>query len=190
MGNKKYSRPTKPFDKTRIEEENKIRERYGLKSKREIWKAEAAITRIRNLAKGLITKTDNEKQAFIDRLKKQGFNVNSIPDALALNKEDLLKRRLQTLVHTKKFTTTAKQARQMIIHKHVQIGDQILNITSYMVSIDEETLFKLNIVLKVPAVKESKEEKIKREMLEEEAVGEEEEIADEVVEKELEEALV
>jgi hypothetical protein len=34
-----------------IEEENKIRERYGLKNKREIWKAEAAIVRIRNLAK-------------------------------------------------------------------------------------------------------------------------------------------
>jgi len=42
--------------KPRIEEENVLREKYGLKSKREIWKADAAIGRIRNRAKLLIHK--------------------------------------------------------------------------------------------------------------------------------------
>ena len=32
MSNKKYSRPNKPFDKIRIEEENILVERYGLKT--------------------------------------------------------------------------------------------------------------------------------------------------------------
>ena len=55
---KKYSKPRKAFDKSRIDEENNLRDQYGLKSKREIWKAESAIARIRNLAKQLITKSD------------------------------------------------------------------------------------------------------------------------------------
>ena len=33
---KTYSRPKRPFDKVRIEEEAKIKEEYGLKNKKEI----------------------------------------------------------------------------------------------------------------------------------------------------------
>ena len=64
---KKYSRPRKPFDKPRIEEETVLREKYGLKNKREIWKADAAIGRIRSRAKLLITKSDEEKNKFIEK---------------------------------------------------------------------------------------------------------------------------
>lgn len=163
---KKFSRPRKPYDKTRIDEENILREKYGLKSKKEIWKADAAIARIRNLAKQLITKSDEEKNKFILRLQKKGFNVNSIAEALALNKEDYMKRRLQTIVYLNGLTTTPKQARQMITHKHVSIGDQTVNIPSYQVSLEEEPLVKLNITLKVKEHKKSKEEKIKEEIFE------------------------
>jgi len=189
---KKYSKPTKPFDKQRITEENVIVEKYGLKNKREIWRAEAAIVRIRNLAKQLITKSEDEKQAFVDRLKKQGFNVSSIPDALALNKENWLKRRLQTIVHLKKLTTTPKQARQLIVHKHVSVGNQIVNIPSYMVGLEEEPLVKLNIALNIKTPKQSKEEKIKKEMEEraENIKEESEEAEEEMIEEEkLEEVL-
>jgi len=72
---KKYSRPRKLYDKVRISEENSLREKYGLKNKREIWKADAAIARIRNRAKLLITKPDEEKKSFIEKLQKQGFKV-------------------------------------------------------------------------------------------------------------------
>jgi len=159
---KKYSRPRKPFDKVRIEEENILKEKYGLKNKKEIWKADASIGRIRNLAKELITKSDEEKQAFIERLQKKGFSVNSIADALALDKEDWLKRRLQTIIFTKGLTTTSKQARQFLVHKHVSIGNQTVNIPSYQVSLEEERLVKLNIVLKQPTNKKAKMEKIKK----------------------------
>jgi small subunit ribosomal protein S4 len=163
--NKKYSRPRKPFDKARIDEENVLKEEYGLKNKKEIWKAEAAIRRIRNLAKRLITKSEEEKNAFVKRLQKKGFNVNSIADALALKKEDWLKRRLQTIVFSKKLTNTPKQARQFVSHKHVSIGEQVINIPSYQVSLEQEPLVRLNIVLKTPKPK-SKIEKIKEKVLE------------------------
>ena len=135
---KKYSRPRKPFDKPRIEEENVLRERYGLKNKKEIWKADAAIGRLRNLAKELITASEEEKQAFVDRLNKKGFNVENIAGVLSLDKEDWLKRRLQTIVFANGLTSTPKQARQLIAHKHVSVGSQVVNIPSYMVSLEEE----------------------------------------------------
>lgn len=181
---KKYSRPRKPFDKSRINEENALREKYGLKNKREIWKADAAIGRIRNLAKQLITKPEKEKQAFIERLQKKGFNVSAIADALSLNKEDWLKRRLQTIMHLKKLTTTPKQARQLIVHKHVSVGDRIVNIPSYMVSLEEEPSVKLNLALKIQEPKKSKEEKIKQDIENEEQEIEESEEAGEGIKSE------
>ena len=42
-----YSRPKRPFEKSRIEEEGKIVDEFGLKNKREIWKAEAKVKIIR-----------------------------------------------------------------------------------------------------------------------------------------------
>ena len=36
---KTYSKPKRPFDKMRIEEEAGIMKEFGLKNKREIWKA-------------------------------------------------------------------------------------------------------------------------------------------------------
>ncbi len=161
---KKYSRPRKPFDKPRINEENGLKDKYGLKNKREIWKADSAITRIRNIAKKFITKPEKEQKLFIERLQKNGFEVNNIAEVLALDKESWLKRRLQTIVVAKKLALTAKQARQLIVHKHVSIGEQIVNIPSYQVSLDEEPLVKLNLVLKIPEPKKSREEKIKEEM--------------------------
>lgn len=159
---KKYSRPQRPFDKVRIQEENILRDKYGLKNKKEIWKADAAIRRIRNLAKQLITKSEEEKQAFVEKLKAKGFNVNSIADSLALDKEDWLKRRLQTFVFTKKLARTPKQARQLVAHKQVSIGNRTINIPSYQVSLEQEPQIKLNIVLKTPEnLKKKLKEKIK-----------------------------
>ncbi|MBR9705849.1 30S ribosomal protein S4 [Candidatus Pacearchaeota archaeon] len=155
---KKYSRPQRPFDKARIIEENILKEKYGLKNKREIWKADAAIGRIRNLAKQLITKSDEEKKDFVKRLQKRGFEVSSIAEALALNKEHWLKRRLQTIIFAKGLANTPKQARQLLVHRHVSIGKQIVNIPSYQVAMQEEPQITLNIVLKTPKKKDKLKE--------------------------------
>jgi len=182
---KKYSKPRRPFDKARIEEENVLKEKYGLKNKKEIWKADASIGKIRNLAKQLITLSEEEQTAFVKRLQKKGFNVNSIAEALALDKEDWLKRRLQTIVFTKKLTNTPKQARQFLVHKHVSIGNQIVNIPSYQVSLEEEPLVKLNLVLKTVKPK-SKIEEIKEEVVEEGKIPTPEEINEEAKEEQKE----
>lgn len=179
---KKYSRPRKPFDKKRIEEENLLREKYGLKNKLEIWKADAAIRRIRNLAKDLIVANDDQKKDFVKRLQNKGFKVESIADVLSLNKEDWLKRRLQTILFTKGLALTPKQARQLITHRHISVDEQIVDIPSYMVKLKEESNISLNIVLKTIRPK-SKEEKIKEEIFDDIKKSEDENEGDKIMEE-------
>src|SRR3989344_4962103 len=118
---KKFERPRKAYDSKRIEEENSLVAKYGLKNKREIWKADFAVKIIRGNAKTLITAEENEKNEFIERLQKKGFNIKSIGDALALTKEAVLQRRLQSVLVDKKLARSPKHARQLIVHKHVAI---------------------------------------------------------------------
>jgi len=140
----KFSWPRKLYDKTRIGDENKLLEEYGLKNKREIWKAEAKIKYFRNRAKFLINGSDEEKEQFFNKLRSIGLSVKTIADVLALNKEDLLKRRLSTIVWKKGLANTAKQARQLIVHKKVLVDGSAVNIPSYIVP----TEFEPNVALK------------------------------------------
>ncbi len=143
---KKYSRPRKLYDKTRIEEENELVKKYGLKNKREIWKADAAIGRIRNLAKKLITAFPDEQEKLLSKLRHMGFKTEKIADVLGLNKENWLKRRLQSILIQKNMATP-KEARQLIAHKHVIIGKNFVNIPGYIVKVDEEN--KINVLKKI-----------------------------------------
>lgn len=145
---KKYKKPKRPFDSARIKEEAIILKKYGLKNKKEIWKADSAIEKIRKQAKLLLTKDKEDQDKFLEKLAKQGFPVASIADTLALNKEDYLKRRLQSIVVTKKLATQPKQARQFITHKHIAIEGNIVNIPSYLVKTDEESKIELKLVKK------------------------------------------
>lgn len=134
---KRYAKPRKLYDKVRIEEENVLVERYGLKNKREVWKAEARVSEIRRQAKKLITASAEEQEEFFSKLRKIGFKVKKMAEALALEKEDWLKRRLQSII-VGKLARTPKQARQLIVHKHIAISGNIINIPSYVVRTDEE----------------------------------------------------
>ncbi len=142
---KKYSSPRKVFDSTRIEEENKLIQKYGLKNKKEIWKANSAIEKIRNQAKKLITAEEEEKEKLFSKLNETGFDVEKIADILGLDKENWLKRRLQTIVYEKGLAKTPKEARQLIVHKHISIGGKIVNIPSYIVKVGEEGEIKSKI---------------------------------------------
>ena len=157
---KKYSKPKRPFDKVRIDEEAKIKKEFGLKNKKEIWKAEARIKSMREKAKKLISAKPKEQQALFDRLKKIGLKVSSIGDILSLEKKDYLKRRLQTIVLSKKLATTVKSARQLITHKKVLVDGKVVDSPSYIVSINLEN--KISLKKK----KQKPKEEIKEEVVE------------------------
>jgi small subunit ribosomal protein S4 len=154
---KKYSRPRKMFDSERIKEENSLVKKYGLKNKREIWKADAIVKRLRELAKKHITASNEEQEKFISRLTEKGFlKKNSrIDDVLDMKIENILDRRLQTIVMKKGFAKTIKEARQAIVHKRVLLNNHVVNIPSYNVNLKEES----SVELKKHGKKETKENK-------------------------------
>lgn len=133
-----YSRPKTPFDKGRIDEEKEIKENYGLKNKKEIWRAEARIKEFREKAKKLIPANKEEQEKLFNNLNKIGFKTKSIADVLALDKKDYLERRLQTIVYKKKLADTIKQARQMITHKKILVKGKVVNSPSYIVPVELE----------------------------------------------------
>ena len=135
---KKYSKPKRPFDKERIEEEAKIKEEFGLKNKKEIWRAESEIKVMREKAKKLISASHEEQKALFERLKKIGLNVDSIADVLSLDKKDYLQRRLQTILMKKRLALSPKSARQLIVHKKVLINNNVVNSPSYIVPLELE----------------------------------------------------
>jgi small subunit ribosomal protein S4 len=151
-----YNRPRKMFDKKIMKEEQALVKRYGLKNRREVWKAGFAIGKIRDIAKELISASDEDKKKFVQQQKEKGFSVETISDVLALNVEDYLKRRLQSILVKKGLCTKPKQARQFITHKHVSINKNIINAPSHLTTAEEEQSISLDIAL--PAKKLTKDE--------------------------------
>jgi small subunit ribosomal protein S4 len=152
---KMFSRPKKLFDRTRMDEENVLVKKYGLKNKREIWKAKTAVSKLRRRAKALIGKSDEEQRAFFDKLTKGGMKIVDISDALALTEENVFERRLQTFVVKKKLASTIRGSRQLIVHKNVLVDGKVVNIPSFVVTLDLED----KISLKEKKVKVKEEEK-------------------------------
>jgi len=144
---KKYETPSHPWEMERIKEENELVKKYGLKNKREIWKAETKLRKYRGQARGLLAKIDidpqskKESEQLLMHLNRMSIlPVNStLDDVLTLDTESILSRRLQTLTYLKGLASTPKQARQLICHGHVAIDDKKITIPGYMVTKDEES---------------------------------------------------
>jgi small subunit ribosomal protein S4 len=141
---KKYTTPSHPWKLDRIAGEKKILREYGLKNKKELWKAEYLLRRYRGHARRLLAshteQAKKEEKQLLDRLKRLnlvGKNA-TLDDVLALKIEDFLSRRLQTVVHRSGLANTIGQARQFVVHGHISIGDRKVTAPSYLVKKDEE----------------------------------------------------
>lgn len=139
----RYLRPKKAYEISRIKEENALLKKYALKSKREVWKSIAKVDYFRSRAKALAKSSPEEQNILFGKLKALGLKTDSIADVLALKIEDLLERRLPTVVFKKGLAKTAQEARQMVVHKRILIDNKVINIPSYLVSLAEENLITL-----------------------------------------------
>ena len=138
---------------------------FGLKNKSEIWKTETLLRKYRRMARELAAKKDKEKEkVLIDKLIKIGLLEKgaTLDDVLSLTLEKFLERRLQTIVYKKNLANSIKQARQLITHGHVKIGDRKIFYPSYIVSKDEENLVNVTLVVgkKVEKEKAQKVEQV------------------------------
>jgi small subunit ribosomal protein S4 len=148
---KSYHRPRRIWTTDQLNAELYILGSFGLRNKRELWKAQTEVARFRNQARALLalaTEARTEKESrLLKSLNRLGL-VNesaSLDDVLNLKIEDLLERRLQTIVMKKVGTKSPHQARQVVVHGHVSIGDRIVNLPGYIVKKEEEDLIRLRV---------------------------------------------
>ena len=144
-----WKKPKRPLNFDLKMDELKILGTFGLKTKRELWKARTELSRVRNQARSLLALRQDVREQkepiLMNSLSKVGYVQSdaTLDDVLNLEINDLLGRRLQTIVQKKFYFKTPYQARQAVSHGHVLIGDQIVNIPSYLVNVDEEEKVKL-----------------------------------------------
>src|SRR3989338_6746390 len=104
---KKYYGPKHPWEASRINEERDILKKYGLVNKKEIWKMQAILSKIKTQAKSLIARRDlqaeKEQLLMIKRLNRLGLlgKEAKLGQVLSLNLDDVMKLRLQTSVYNK-----------------------------------------------------------------------------------------
>ena len=138
---KTFKRPRKAWDLARIKDERSTLKKYGLKRKKELRKAEEVIRGFRGRARELTASKDKEKEnILITKLSRMGLLTKGLglDDVLALTANEVLDRRLQTIVFRKGMAGSINQARQKIVHGHVSVGGRRVVFPSYLVSLDEE----------------------------------------------------
>lgn len=139
---KNYETPERAWQQERIEEEKRLREDFGLSNKKEVWKAQSTVRQFRRQARNINAEDDEEQRdELLQKLSSLGMidEDASITDILDLGVEDILERRLQTIVYRRGLADTPKEARQMITHGHIMIDDRKVTVPSYKVREDEET---------------------------------------------------
>jgi len=151
-----YVKPKKAYESGRIKEENELLKKYALKSKREIWKMQAKVDYFRKRAMALAKASHEEQKVLFTKLNALGLKVDSIAEVLALNIENLLNRRLPTIVFKNNLAKTPQHARQLVVHKKVMINGNINNTPSYLVPVHEEDKISLRAAVKKPKAEESK----------------------------------
>jgi len=140
---KKWRGPKHPWRREVLQQELELVGRYGLRNKRELWRAKYMIEKIRFQARRLLAAADEEKRrSLIEKLVRMSLLPPgaTLDDVLSLTVSDLLERRLQTVVYRKGLAKTIHQARQLIVHGHIAIGDQVVSRPGYLVPRDEEDL--------------------------------------------------
>tara|TARA_B100002052_G_scaffold30999_1_gene23995 strand:+ start:10 stop:651 length:642 start_codon:yes stop_codon:yes gene_type:complete len=138
---KHYNTPSHPWQKVRIDEERTLIHQYGLKNKREIWKANTKIRSMRRQARKLTANSGDEqaqkeKGLLLSKLNRIGLleQDSGLEDVLRMTAENILDRRLQTQVYLQGLASTAKQSRQLIIHGHISVDGAVTRVPGMIVT--------------------------------------------------------
>ncbi|NWG10724.1 30S ribosomal protein S4 [Candidatus Bathyarchaeota archaeon] len=141
---KKYATPRFPWRTDILKDELKFLGQYGLRNKHELWRHETMLSKFRGIARSLIGKSPEEREKMerelLARLKKLGVlhETAVLDDVLDLTVEDILERRLQTIVFRKGLAASIHQTRQLITHGHIIIENRKVTVPSYIVTREEE----------------------------------------------------
>ncbi len=157
---KQYETPNEGWNQERINREDKLIEDYGLKNKREVYKAQSQLRDLRREARKLVaSENEQEQRELIDKANRLGLvrDDAELEEILSLNVTDFLDRRLQTAVNRRGYTDTVTEARQTVVHGHVYVDGQRVTVPGYMLTQEEEK--EIEVIIPEPEPEEDKEEK-------------------------------
>ena len=122
-----------------------------MKNKKEVWRVQYVLTRIRKAARELLTLEENDPRrifegaALISRMMRIGVlnkDQGQLDYVLGLTTRQFLERRLQTIVYSSKNASSIHQARSLIFQKKIAITKglrrQVINIPSFIVRKENE----------------------------------------------------
>jgi len=161
---KSYDTPRHPWQAVRMAEEVGHVKTYGLRNKREVWKAQSMLRNYRRSAMEMLAVTAEGKLTghllrksddILTKLKRYGIlsPEGGLDDILALQTRNFLDRRLQTQVYRQGFANTLRQSRQFITHGHIAIEGKKITVPGYIVTKEEE--LKIEYYLNSPLKNES-----------------------------------
>ena len=136
---KQYSRPRSPWRADQLAQELYLLGTFGLRNKRERWKSQTQLSSVRKQARTLLAATQavrlREEKKLLDSLRRKGLigEAATLDDILSLTVEDVLARRLQTMVFKKGMALSPLHSRQLIVHGHVSVGGRVITVPGYEV---------------------------------------------------------
>ena len=128
---KTFKKPRRPYEKERLDSELKTLGEYGLRNKRELWRVQMQLSKIRNAARTLLTLEEKDVRrvfqgnALLRRMYRYGLLDEAqvgLDYVLALQPSDFLERRLQTLVFKLGLAKSIHHARVLIRQRHIRYG--------------------------------------------------------------------
>jgi small subunit ribosomal protein S4 len=146
---KQYSRPRSPWRADQLAQELYLLGTFGLRNKRELWKTQTQLSAVRKQARTLLAATQvvrlREEKKLLDSLQRKGLvrEGATLDDILSLTVEDMLARRLQSMVFKKGMALSPLHARQLIVHGHVAVGERIITVPGYEVGGQAEGMITL-----------------------------------------------
>ena len=147
---KQYSRPRSPWRADQLAQELYLLGTFGLRNKRELWKAQTQLSSVRKQARTLLAATEavrlREEKKLLDSLRRRGLvgEGATLDDILSLTVEDVLARRLQSMVFKKGMALSQLHSRQLIVHGHVSVGGRIITVPGYEVGGQDEATVALS----------------------------------------------
>ena len=121
--------PRRPFEKERLDNEMQLVGEFGLKNKREVWRVQLLLAKMRKNARELLTLDEKnpkrifEGAALLRRCTRLGLldeDKRELDYVLAIKVADLLARRLQTLVFKQSLAKSLHHARVLIRQRHIR----------------------------------------------------------------------
>jgi len=149
---KSFETPRHPWQETRMASEVQLVKAYGLRNKREVWKAASMLRIYRSEARKLLASAANaqergleghqktQSEEILAKLIRYGIIKSDaeIDDILSLKTENILERRLQTQVLRLGLARTVVQARQFITHGHIAVNGRKATIPGMLISKEDE----------------------------------------------------